>query len=76
MAKKLVGKWSKGSATTKAYWSYEDQEYTVRLWCGETEREDAVYFTNDAADAIGTAQAMLSHNDCESALGCGCAGRK
>jgi hypothetical protein len=79
MAKKLIGKWSKGSATAKAYWSADDQEYTVRLWCGNTERKGATYFTDDKSDAVGTAKAMLEHNNCDSrteppflALGCTC----
>lgn len=75
MAKKLIWKGSKGSATVKVYWDREYEEYTLRLWCGAAERKGAVGFTPDKADALDTAQAMLNQNDCEPALGCGC-GRK
>jgi hypothetical protein len=77
MAKKLIWKDSKGSATVKVYWSAADEEFSARLWCGESERKGAAYFTDDKRDAIGTAKAMLEHNDCGSgSLGCGCTRRR
>lgn len=76
MSQKLIWKGSKGAATAKAYWNPADEEFSVRFFCNGRERRGAAYFTDAKDDAIGTAKAMLSHNDCEPALGCGCAGRK
>lgn len=77
MAKKLIWKGSKGSATTKVYWSADDQEFSVRLFCDGKERKGAEGFTDDKSDAIGTAKAMLEHNDCGGSLGgCGCRRRR
>lgn len=60
MAKKrLVKKLGAGGATAKVYWSYEDQEYTVRLWCGDHERKNAEYFADSKEDALHTAAAMV-----------------
>lgn len=72
MAKKLLRTWTKAPAIVKVYWNSDDREYSVRLWCGGVERKKAEYFTDDKADALGTAQAMLDRNDCGSGLGCGC----
>ncbi len=70
---KLIFAGTEGNATVKAYWHSDDQEYHVRLWCGGKERKAAEAFTPDKDDALGTAQAMLKHNNCASALaGCSC----
>lgn len=69
MAKRLLFEAEHRSALVKAYWDSTDREYSVRLWCGGTERKNAVYFTDDKDDAIGTAQAMLLSNNCGRSLG-------
>jgi len=77
MAKKLISTGARGTARVKVYWSYEDREYTVRLWCGHQERKGAEYFTDDKKDALATSEAMLKQNDCGESLGsCGCRRRK
>ena len=72
MAKKLILGATEGIARVKVYRDSGDREYSVRLWCGDRERTNAAYFTDDKQDAFGTARAMLEHNDCTPALGCGC----
>jgi hypothetical protein len=76
MAKLIFSK-TEGNATVKAYWNSDDKEYRVRLWCNGKERKNADAFTPDKDDAIGTAKAMLVHNNCGKSFGgCGCGKRR
>ena len=75
MAKRLIFEGALGPATVKAYWNHEDQEYSVRLWCGGKEHKAAKYFTSEKDDALGTASMMLTRNNCGRSFA-GCRRRK
>lgn len=62
MANKLVAGDFNETHTVKVYWSYENQEYTVKSFIkinGKLRMLFNDYFTNDKEDALSTAKAIL-----------------
>lgn len=48
-------------AWAKVQWSAEWQEYRVRFYKHAEYQSEADYFTDDKADALGTAHAEINH---------------
>ncbi len=58
--RKLVIKKTQENIEVKVYKNFEG-EYEVDIWVDSVKNNNATYFTDDKADALGTADAMLSH---------------
>jgi hypothetical protein len=63
MSLKLVDRYSAFGVLVKVYRDSHNNEYCLRLFKGGIEQVAAEYYTNDRADALGTAKLMINQGE-------------